>query len=143
MPARLEQKIGHNVNITFGFSDVEVAKYSDNDSSAFINALENIIFTSVDIILLLQLDNQIIQENFDLAKQAAPKNKDSSLQTGFSFEPIAPQHKIVNGTWNVWDYHRRTIKLANMRQRQTISTQTKLSCFKSNAQNQCCSSKEF
>ncbi|XP_013115873.2 cilia- and flagella-associated protein 206 isoform X2 [Stomoxys calcitrans] len=135
VPSQVERKLSQNMDITFGFANINVAQSSEEHLSLFFSTFKHVIFNSADMVLLFELEGQIIRQDVDLVRQIVSNNKDSSTQTE-SGTLLSGQNKMEN-TWNVWDYHRKTIALANVRKKQTNSTQTIVSSGKRNSQNQC------
>uniref|UniRef100_A0A1A9WWF8 Cilia- and flagella-associated protein 206 n=1 Tax=Glossina brevipalpis TaxID=37001 RepID=A0A1A9WWF8_9MUSC len=136
IPAGLQKKLCENSDILFGFANIENAKYAERYFSDFLNAFKNAVFTCTDLIVLSRLDDEILDQYVKLTQKVEPKTKTFETQTEFIIENDLSVPNQINVTWNVWDFHRETIRLANIRQRQTHSTQSNLSYGKRNAQNQ-------
>lgn len=138
IPSQLQKKLYENLEFPFGFANIEFAKFSEHNFKDFIKLLRNSILTNSDLILLFQLDDEVMKQDFDLVQQTKSKTKTSETQTE---NILANNHvertKSNNISWNIWDYHRQTIHLANLRQKQTHNTQSSLSYGTRNAQNQC------
>ncbi|XP_037817785.1 cilia- and flagella-associated protein 206 [Lucilia sericata] len=136
VPSQLEKKLCENVDLLFGFANMEYAKFAERYFKDFIKKFRNTILTSTDLILLFELDEEVMQQDFDLIQQT--KTKTNSLETQTE-NILLDEHltsRQVNRSWNVWDFHRQTINLANIRKKQTHNTQTKLCYGLRNAQNQ-------
>lgn len=134
VPAKLSRKLYEDSEIHYGFANSEYANYTERNFVHFQQTFNEVIFSSVDLMLLFDVDNEVMKHDFDLEKQSKPKRTSSHTQT--NCKPLASNQ--LNATWNVWDYHRETIRLANMRQKQTHSSQSKYSFGHRNAQNQAC-----
>lgn len=136
MPACLQKKLCENSDMLFGFANIENAKYAERNFAEFLKTLRNAVFTSTDLIVLSRVDDEVLEQYMRLTHKAEPKTKTFETQTEFIIENDLSVPNQINVTWNVWDFHRETIRLANIRQRQTHSTQSNLSYGKRNAQNQ-------
>ncbi|KAL9917744.1 cilia- and flagella-associated protein 206 isoform 1-T2 [Glossina fuscipes fuscipes] len=136
MPACLQKKLCENSDMLFGFANIENAKYAERYFAEFLKTLKNAVFTSTDLIVLSGMDDEVLEQYVKLTHKAEPKTKTFETQTEFVIENDLSVPNQINVTWNVWDFHRETIRLANIRQRQTHSTQSNLSYGKRNAQNQ-------
>lgn len=136
VPSNLEKKLCENAELRFGFANIEYAKYAEMYFMDFKQVFSNAIVTSNDLLLLFQLDEEVMQLDFNLIHEAKTKTNTIETQTEMVATNAHLPRNHINTTWNVWDFHREYIKLANLRQKQTHSAQTKLSYGLRNAQNQ-------
>ncbi|XP_065367319.1 cilia- and flagella-associated protein 206 [Calliphora vicina] len=135
-PSQVEKKLCENLDFSFGFANMEYAKFAEHYFKDFIQVFRNTILTCSDLILLFQLDDEVMQQDFDLIHQTKTKTKTLETQTeNILSNDLLPKNPN-NVSWNVWDFHRETINLANIRRRQTHSSQSKLCYGIRNAQNQ-------
>ncbi|XP_046810445.1 cilia- and flagella-associated protein 206 [Lucilia cuprina] len=136
VPSQLEKKLCENVDLLFGFANMEYAKFAERYFKDFIKNFRNAIVTSTDLILLFQLDVEVMQQDFDLIQQTKTKTNSLETQTENILSNEHLTSRRVNTSWNIWDFHRQTINLANIRKKQTHNTQTNLGYGIRNAQNQ-------
>ncbi|XP_054737563.1 cilia- and flagella-associated protein 206 [Anastrepha obliqua] len=137
LPAFLQKKLCEDSKFRFGFSNIEFAKYAERYFENFIHTLKTAIYTSVDLLLLFDLVDEILEKDF-VAESQTRKGKisESGTQTEMVVvNDLRPSNRI-NITWNKWDFHRETIHLAYIRKLQTRSQQTALSFGTMNAQNE-------
>lgn len=136
VPSELAKKLCENSEFHFGFANIEYAKYAERHFTNFSRVFHNAFVTSNDLLLLFQLDEEIMMFDFNVIHK--PKSKTNTIETQTEMvvtNDLLPRNRI-NSTWNIWDFHRECIKLANIRQKQTHSAQTKLGYGLRNAQNQ-------
>ncbi|XP_067631110.1 cilia- and flagella-associated protein 206 [Eurosta solidaginis] len=137
-PALLQKKLCEDTQFRFGFANIEFAKYAERYFEDFIYTLKSAIYTSVDLILLFGLIDEILQQDFVAEiKKRRGKIATSGTQTEMVRKNDLRPSQRINCTWNKWDFHRETIHLANIRKLQTRSQQTTLSFGTMNAQNEC------
>ncbi|XP_017025257.1 cilia- and flagella-associated protein 206 [Drosophila kikkawai] len=136
LPAQVTRKLCSNVDITFGFRDPRYARFAELRFEPFIAGLRRVIFNSANLALLFKLDDDLIAQELQDLIVEPPKQSDFNGQTEMVITNDLTPSNWINVTWNAWDYHRETIHLANIRQRQTHDTQTKVSYGQRNAQNQ-------
>ncbi|XP_017093867.2 cilia- and flagella-associated protein 206 [Drosophila bipectinata] len=136
MPAKAVRKLCSNVDISFGFRNPQFARFAELRFEPFIAAFRNVVFNSANLTLLFKIDDQLIAQELQDLIVEPPKQIDAGNQTEMVVTNDLSPSNWINVTWNVWDYHRETIKLANMRNHQTHDSQTKISYGTRNAQNQ-------
>ncbi|XP_073844719.1 cilia- and flagella-associated protein 206 isoform X2 [Musca autumnalis] len=138
IPSRIQTKHNQHLKANLSFANAEYAKHSEDNITYLFQAFEGLILRSVDIILFLQLEEEIMKLEMSSTKEAESKQMSSFAQTEFHQGLTHQANNIyTNVSWNIWDYYRRTITLANLRQKQSTSVQTVVSLGKRNAQNQC------
>ncbi|EDV36003.1 uncharacterized protein Dana_GF12186 [Drosophila ananassae] len=142
MPAKVIRKLCSNMDITFGFRDPQFARFAELRFEHFIVAFRSAVFNSANLALLFKLDDELIRQELQDLIIEPPKQMDSGNQTEMVVTNDLSPSNWINVTWNVWDYHRETIKLANMRNHQTHDSQTKISYGTRNAQNQTYNTRE-
>lgn len=136
MPSKVTRKLCSNMDITFGFRDPQFARFAELRFEHFIVAFRSAVFNSANLALLFKLDDELIAQELQDIIVEPPKQMDAGNQTEMVVTNDLTPSNWINVTWNVWDYHRETIKLANMRNHQTHDSQTKISYGTRNAQNQ-------
>lgn len=138
VPAKLDKKLCENSDMRFGFANIEYANYAELHFQDFVNAFRKTVLTSSDLIILFQLDAEVMQQDMEAITKTSTTTKSLKTQTEFDddedYGSSGPNQ--IKFTWNVWDFHRETIRLANIRQKCTQSTQSKLCYGTKNAQSQ-------
>lgn len=127
VPAKVLKRINskHTQSVfIFGFQNERNARFAEIYGDMFINSLCNVILGNMDLILFFGLDQILLKD--DLKKEQ--KSRSNATQTTQSaIGNKVPASQWIQHTWNIWDYHRETMRLANLRHKQTHSTQTDLS----------------
>ncbi|XP_033247502.1 cilia- and flagella-associated protein 206 [Drosophila miranda] len=136
LPAKVTRKLCMNMDITFGLRDHMYARFTELCFEQFIPAFRKVIFNSANLALLFKLDEALISHELQDLIVEPPKQKDFAGQTEMVVTNDLSASNWINVTWNVWDYHRETIHMAEIRKRQTHDAQTKISYGQRNAQNQ-------
>lgn len=126
VPAKLSRKlISKDADgvLLFGFYDEQNARLAEVYGDVFINCLCNVILGNTDLILLFGVDQLLIKDDL---KKAEIRRKSITTQTDVqtAVGSKVPPSQWIQHTWNIWDYYRETIRLVNLRQKQTHSTQT-------------------
>lgn len=121
----------------FGFAECLSVKLAQMDIEEFMDLLFSTIATNLDLLLLFELDQILLTYELRNLYVALDNTRTMDTQTDHRvYENYIPPSEWIQHTWNIWDYHRETILLANMRRKQTRSAQTKLTYGKRNAKNQ-------
>ncbi|XP_001360994.2 cilia- and flagella-associated protein 206 [Drosophila pseudoobscura] len=136
LPAKVSRKLCINVDITFGLRDHMYGRFTELCFEQFIPAFRKVIFNSANLALLFKLDEALISHELQDLIVEPPKQKDFAGQTEMVVTNDLSAPNWINVTWNVWDYHRETIHMAEIRKRQTHDAQTNISYGQRNAQNQ-------
>ncbi|KAM7341866.1 cilia- and flagella-associated protein 206 isoform 2-T2 [Cochliomyia hominivorax] len=136
IPSQLEKKLCEDQNLLFGFANIEFAKFVEHNFKDFIQIFRKTILTNINLVLLFQLDDNVLQQDFDLIYQTKAKTNTIETQTDIHLNNENLPSNYKNLSWNIWDFHRATIKLANIRKKQTHSSQSKLTYGLRNSQNQ-------
>ncbi|XP_017470557.1 PREDICTED: UPF0704 protein C6orf165 homolog [Rhagoletis zephyria] len=138
LPAALQKKLCEDSKFRFGFANIAFAKYAERYFEDFIKIVKTAIYTSVDLILLFGLVDELLETDFAAeSKKRKGKLAESGTQTEMVVVNDLTPANHINVTWNKWDFHRETIHLAYIRKLQTRSQQTALSFGTMNAQNEC------
>lgn len=138
VPSRIEWKSNQHLNTIFGLANTDFLRYAENNKKRILQEFNNMILRSVDMILFLQLEDVIVKLGLNSSEDVTTKQKNCFAQTELHQKEWKPKNNnLSNVSWNVWDHHRRTIELANQRQKQTTSAQTDTSFGKRNCHIQC------
>ncbi|XP_068146827.1 cilia- and flagella-associated protein 206 [Drosophila tropicalis] len=136
LPAHVQRKLCMNLNISFGFRDHRFARYAELRFEPFIEAFRKVIFQNANLALLFHLDEELLRQELSDFVEVPSKQIDFCGQTEMVVTNDLSVPNWINVTWNVWDYHRETIHLADIRKKQTRDSQTKVNYGQRNAQNQ-------
>lgn len=135
MDSKLDKKLCEKINLRFGFANIEYAKFAEYKFKEFFPLFQSALLTNSDLIVLFELEDEVLEQNFNLIKIKQGKTKSLATQTEMISNDVKSKYQI-EATWNIWDFHRKTIKLANIRKMQTHSTQSNLSFGTRNAYSQ-------
>lgn len=69
IPSQLEKKLCENLELRFGFANIEFAKFAEHNFKDFLNIFYNTIVRNSNLILLFQLDDEIMKQDFDFVQQ--------------------------------------------------------------------------
>lgn len=121
----------------YGFGSYHSMKMAQMDNAEFMRLIFSTILRNLDLVLLFEVDQILLKEELKELIEEEPPIRSKDTQTDhLIYENKIPPSKWIQHTWNIWDYHRETIFLANLRRKQTHGWQTKLTYGRRNAQIQ-------
>uniref|UniRef100_A0A1B6LUU9 Cilia- and flagella-associated protein 206 n=1 Tax=Graphocephala atropunctata TaxID=36148 RepID=A0A1B6LUU9_9HEMI len=122
-PAVLSMGLLRYKGLLFAFSSVEAAYTFDRDPDRYYQQGLDIVVRRPELIVLFNMDEQIqnLKPTSKTAMSAMVQKCDSQTQT--ETHPI-PSHIDPTYSWNIWDYKRQAVHLADICKSMTHSTQT-------------------
>ncbi|XP_046667640.1 cilia- and flagella-associated protein 206 [Homalodisca vitripennis] len=122
-PAVLSLGLLRYKGLLFAFSSVEAAYTFGRDPDRYYQHGLDIVVRRPELIVLFNMDEQIqnLKPSCKMAMSAVVQKCDSQTQT--ETHPV-PSHIDPTYSWNIWDYKRQAVHLADICKSVTHSTQT-------------------